>query len=225
LMGGVGRGAWRGGGAGAVRHAVLGVALLAAGLVVPASLVVPTWTFTVPAVSRPEPEPPRPVAAAHGGVAIDKMAAVRQRERPVAALVWAGGFAIGLAVLAAGAIRLRRLVARGRRVSHARWIELAGSVAATYGLGRGVVLVETDAPFLVATSGVRPARRLLPPAASRWTDQRIHAVLCHELAHVARADWLVQIGAHLALSALWFNPLAWLACRQLRRESEQACDD
>ena len=50
-------------------------------------------------------------------------------------------------------------------------------------------------------------------------------MLCHELAHVKRADWLVQLAAQIVLASLWFNPLAWLACRQLRRDSEQACDD
>jgi TonB family protein len=50
-------------------------------------------------------------------------------------------------------------------------------------------------------------------------------VLCHELAHVTRRDWTVQVVAEFLRAAYWFNPLAWLACNRLRHESERAADD
>jgi hypothetical protein len=65
----------------------------------------------------------------------------------------------------------------------------------------------------------------LPSHAREWTDDRIRVVLCHELAHIRRHDWFVQIGAEVVRAVLWFNPLIWLACTRLRRDSEQACDD
>ena len=45
------------------------------------------------------------------------------------------------------------------------------------------------------------------------------------VAHVRRHDWLVQMCAEAIRAVLWFNPLVWIACARLRRESEQACDD
>jgi TonB family protein len=50
-------------------------------------------------------------------------------------------------------------------------------------------------------------------------------VLAHELAHIRRHDWVVQLAAETVRAICWFNPLVWIACRCLRRESEQACDD
>jgi hypothetical protein len=47
----------------------------------------------------------------------------------------------------------------------------------------------------------------------------------HELAHVRRHDWIIQIGSELVRIANWFNPLVWLAASRLRLESERACDD
>jgi hypothetical protein len=66
---------------------------------------------------------------------------------------------------------------------------------------------------------------MLPINAESWAEDRIHVVLAHELAHVRRADWAVQLGGELLRSLYWFNPLVWIACARLREESEHACDD
>ena len=66
---------------------------------------------------------------------------------------------------------------------------------------------------------------ILPSAADAWTDERARVVLSHELAHICRGDWIVQLSAELLRAFYWFNPLLWVACRRLRLESEHACDD
>jgi beta-lactamase regulating signal transducer with metallopeptidase domain len=71
---------------------------------------------------------------------------------------------------------------------------------------------------------LRPAL-LLPAGAEDWPDQRLRVVLHHELAHVQRNDWMIQIIAELVRAAYWFNPICWMTIRRLVRESEHACDD
>ena len=66
---------------------------------------------------------------------------------------------------------------------------------------------------------------ILPSAADAWTEERARVVLSHELAHIRRGDWIVQLSAELLRAFYWFNPLLWIACRRLRLESEHACDD
>jgi TonB family protein len=61
--------------------------------------------------------------------------------------------------------------------------------------------------------------------AEEWSDDRIRVVLCHELSHVRRGDWLLQMVAGTVRAIYWFNPLIWITCRWLRHESERACDD
>ena len=95
----------------------------------------------------------------------------------------------------------------------------------TYGLRRHVALLQTHASDLLATWGLLRPSVLLPAHAREWSDDRIRIVLCHELAHIRRNDWFVQIAAEALRSLFWFNPLIWIACTRLRRESEQACDD
>lgn len=66
---------------------------------------------------------------------------------------------------------------------------------------------------------------MLPKAAREWSADRVSAVLGHELAHIRRGDWAIQLLAELLRAVYWFNPLLWIACARLRQESEQACDD
>ena len=66
---------------------------------------------------------------------------------------------------------------------------------------------------------------LLPADAEEWEPERQRAVLLHELAHIQRQDWLMQMMAQITCAVYWFNPLVWFAVRQMRREVERACDD
>ena len=105
-------------------------------------------------------------------------------------------------------------------------LPLIRGMARLVGLGRGRlgrVHVETsdrvDAPL---TWGfLRPI--VLLPASFSQTDRE--AALAHELAHVRRADWLVHMAVWVLCAVFWFQPLAWLARRELCREAEHAADD
>jgi TonB family protein len=105
------------------------------------------------------------------------------------------------------------------------WLEERDAIAAAMGLSTPVSVRETQHPALLVTWGAWRPTILLPRDASTWSRDRIRLVLAHELAHVERRDWLVQLGAELARACYWPNPLFWFACRRLRIESEQACDD
>jgi len=66
---------------------------------------------------------------------------------------------------------------------------------------------------------------LLPLGAEKWPEDRLRAVLLHELAHIKRRDWLGHRFADIVCALYWFHPLVWLTARRLRTESEAACDD
>ena len=80
-------------------------------------------------------------------------------------------------------------------------------------------------PTMLATWGLVTPTIVLPAGAVDWPTDRVHAVLCHELAHIRRGDWAVALTANVLRAAYWFNPLLWVACRRLRHEGERACDD
>ncbi len=210
----------------ALRHCVLALAIFAAAAVMPFSLVLPAWEVGLPA---PLPRSASPASEAPAGAAATRTAAATVPRTAAsvspAAIVWFAGFLVAAAMLLTGVVRLRRIAARAERVQGVRWARIAKQVADGYGIRREVVVVQTDTPDLLATWGMLRPRVLLPTHAGEWSDGRVHVVLCHELAHICRHDWFVQISAEALRTLLWFNPLMWIACTRLRRESEQACDD
>ncbi len=102
---------------------------------------------------------------------------------------------------------------------------MAAGIASGFGLRRPVMLLESDEAAAPHTWGAARPRIVLPDGAASWPDERLLIVLRHELAHVARGDWLAQMLAEAVRAAYWFNPVYWIACRRLRAESERACDD
>jgi TonB family protein len=135
------------------------------------------------------------------------------------------GAGISALILIVGLGRLAWVASSARRVDGGRWTAAAAEIAREYGLRRPVALLQSDHPALLVTWGFVSPKVILPRTAQDWTDARIRVVLSHELAHVKRGDWLIQMVAEIARAGYWFNPVMWAACRQLRQESEQATDD
>jgi carboxyl-terminal processing protease len=88
-----------------------------------------------------------------------------------------------------------------------------------------VRLLQSCERAMPMTWGIWSPTILLPEGAGEWSAERISVVLLHELAHVQRRDCVTQLIAQAARAMYWFNPLAWLAERQMRALQEQACDD
>ena len=57
---------------------------------------------------------------------------------------------------------------------------------------------------------------LLPEDWRRWDDPKLRAVLAHEMSHLRRHDWSIQLWSVAARSLFWFHPLAWWLERHLR---------
>jgi beta-lactamase regulating signal transducer with metallopeptidase domain len=54
---------------------------------------------------------------------------------------------------------------------------------------------------------------------------QIEAILLHELAHIRRADYLVNLMQTLVEGLLFYHPAAWWISSSIRTERENCCDD
>jgi beta-lactamase regulating signal transducer with metallopeptidase domain len=219
----------------AVRHWVLAAAIICAASTPLLERVVPVWHLPVSSsLFGRRVEPLAIFIPIHEREVADSSDGARQtRFVPVQTAtalrilgpIWLAGFAIGLSFLFAGFARLAWLASRSESVVNGTWTEIAATLSRRLGLPRPVLLLQSDHPTLLVTWGLHQPKVILPDAARDWPEDRVQIVLAHELAHIRRGDWLVQMAAELLRAVYWFNPLIWIACRRLRRESEHACDD
>ena len=225
----------------ALRHWVLAAGVAGAAAVPLLTAVVPVWPlpFATPTAFTSYEDPFResglsgePRAGDTGRGASTVSGAVGPTMSPdgirfgaVLQSMWVAGTVVGLAILLTGMLRLAWLAAHARRITDGRWHDLAEEIARGYGLTRPVLLLQSSHQSLLVTWGFARPKVILPAAADGWTEERARVVLSHELAHIRRGDWIVQVSAEVLRAFYWFNPLLWVACRRLRLESEHACDD
>jgi TonB family protein len=140
--------------------------------------------------------------------------------------IWAVGVLLFVLRLLAGLVRLKRTSAHAKSCSHKAWVSWASELAARRGLASRARLLQCADPLAMPlTWGIFRPQILVPAGAGEWSSECRRMVLAHELAHIARYDWLWQICAELMRAIYWFHPLAWIAAGNLRHESERACDD
>lgn len=60
--------------------------------------------------------------------------------------------------------------------------------------------------------------------ATRTPPALLEAMLAHELAHIRRHDYIVNLGQLLIETLLFFNPAVWWISQQIRTEREACCD-
>jgi bla regulator protein blaR1 len=128
-----------------------------------------------------------------------------------------------LARLVAGVLRLRAL-AHSSRV----WLEgtaRMNEIALEANIRRPTLVVLSDELSAPLTFGWIRSTIVMPAAAQEWSEGELTRAIRHELEHVRREDWVVQLVARVAAALYWPHPLVWVAWRRLCVEAERASDD
>ncbi|MEZ6091503.1 MAG: M56 family metallopeptidase [Pirellulaceae bacterium] len=71
----------------------------------------------------------------------------------------------------------------------------------------------------------RPVVLLPVTALTGLSEQQLRAILAHELAHVKRYDYLINICQSVVETLLFYHPAVWWVSRRVRIEREHCCDD
>lgn len=222
-----------------VRHLLLAAtmgSLIALPLV---AAVAPALTLEIPvarqSISTPDRQEVAPVTAgstpvtAGSAQAIAALAATPSSRAFISS--WADTLRLGwgvvaLALIVSLAVGVSRLL-RMRRAG-LPWIErraLVQGLARESGIKRQVDLLLSEEISAPLTCGLRRPAIMLPMDAREWSEADLRRALLHELEHVRRGDWALQLAVRVTCALYWFHPLVWMAARRLELEAERACDD
>lgn len=217
----------------ALRHQVWSAALLASLLLPILAWLLPVWRSTALGTAAAALVSARAVTA-HAAIPAAPAILINAASSSApgnglalaALILWFLGCSAMLLRLLAGLARLARLRTRSKPLFDDAWMREVLNISNSLEISRSVRLRESrDPSAMPLTYGLFRPAILLPTGAAQWPAERRRIILAHELAHVARCDWSLQLCAELARALYWVHPLVWLAASQLRHESERACDD
>ncbi len=145
---------------------------------------------------------------------------------PLFVALWILGVALLSLRLAYGWIQVRQLRASGFPLEDTQWSTRLEDLAQRLDLRQTVRLLESvlvEVPTVIGW--LRPV--VLVPAAfiSGLPPGQIEAILAHELAHVRRHDYLVNLFQVALETLLFYHPVVWWISRAIRQEREHCCDD
>ncbi len=217
----------------ALRHHVWAAAILASLALPFLALLLPGWRSATLGSAATLWSPAHEDAASSSSYAIPSVfvdaiaASPTFNKLAIAALiVWAFGFSLILVRLVAGLARLAWVSAHAKPIFDEDWMRTVLELSQLHKLAHSVRLLQCSSTLAMPlTWGILRPVIVLPSGATLWTEDRCRIVLSHELAHIARHDWLLQICAEVARCFYWIHPLVWLATARLRQESERASDD
>ncbi|RYY53710.1 MAG: M56 family metallopeptidase, partial [Chitinophagaceae bacterium] len=128
--------------------------------------------------------------------------------------------------LVAGLCTIRRLKTRQNEPAPAAWQQKLRLLSAQLGVSVKSTLLYSHAVTVPMVIGHFKPVILLPFAfVSSLPAAQVEAILLHELAHIARRDYLVNLLVSIMETIFFFNPaLIWTASL-LRKERENCCDD
>jgi beta-lactamase regulating signal transducer with metallopeptidase domain len=140
-------------------------------------------------------------------------------------LIWVTVLAVIAGSLGYAALTVRRIVKRARPLDSQDWLTPLFEVSDRLSLEQPPRLLRSEDAKMPFACGFFTATIVLPAECDGWSLDRRRAVLLHELAHVRRHDLVGHTLGRVACAVYWFHPLVWTAAKQLRSESERACDD
>ncbi len=145
---------------------------------------------------------------------------------PGLAVGWAVGVLLLSVRLLGGWIAVRRLARRGLLPVPPEWSAALARLRAQLGMRRKVGLwisPHVSGPALIGW--MRPVILLPLSASSGLTPRQVELILLHELAHVRRWDYAVNLAQRLAETLLFYHPGVWWVSARIREEREHCCDD
>ena len=106
------------------------------------------------------------------------------------------------------------------------WTKRMATLKVELGIVKEVSFQFSENVLVPFTMGFLKPVILFPLSAiNQLSTEQVEAILLHELAHIKRHDYLMNILQRLMEIILFFNPVSWMLAREIKTEREFSCDD
>jgi beta-lactamase regulating signal transducer with metallopeptidase domain len=145
---------------------------------------------------------------------------------PSLVLGWLVGVVVLTMRLMSGWLWVQRMKSYGTAPVAEQWQTTALSLARRLHIGTPVRLLEStlvDVPTVIGW--LKPVMLLPVSALAGLAPSQLEAIFAHELAHVRRHDYLVNLLQTVVETLLFYHPAVWWLSSRIRAERENCCDD
>lgn len=145
---------------------------------------------------------------------------------PYLCAIYIIGIVLQTTLLINSFIKLRRIKYKSLHGSPTAWQAKFEKAKAILNIQGYVPLFLSERISVPITIGFLKPVVLFPFAFANMMDiAQVEAILLHELAHIKRKDYLLNLIKVTIETLLFFNPFVWAISKIMEREREHACDD
>jgi bla regulator protein blaR1 len=155
-----------------------------------------------------------------------RLLATARHSLPSVVMIWLIGVALLSSRLLMTWLKTQRLARGAARAANDEWHRMVMRLAKAMQLRRAVRLVESAAVEVPAVIGwLRPVILLPASTLTGLAPRQIEMVLAHELAHIRRHDFFVNLLQAVVETLMFYHPAVWWMSHRVRIERENCCDD
>lgn len=145
---------------------------------------------------------------------------------PVLVALYVTGVAVMSIKFVLDLVQLKQIRQKQVLPIDATWENHLEKLAAQLRIPRKVqLLISTHVQVPVMIGFLKPVILLPVAMFNNLSAEQLEAILLHELAHIKRNDYLLNIFQSIAETILFFNPFIWWISKNIRLEREHCCDD
>ena len=121
---------------------------------------------------------------------------------------------------------VQRIKSSGKNLTDEPIVNLFQSMAERIGLSGKARLLQSSQVVVPTVIGwLKPVVLMPASAMTGLNSDQLSAILAHELAHIRRADYLVNLAQSFIETVLFYHPCVWWLSARIRVERENCCDD
>jgi beta-lactamase regulating signal transducer with metallopeptidase domain len=149
-----------------------------------------------------------------------------RRGLPWVVAIWSAGVIALSARLLGGLRRIGKWKREGQLIVDPEVLSIAERLGRRLGLHGKFSLLQSKSINVPAVIGWLKPVLLVPTGfACGLAPAELESLLAHELAHIRRHDWLVNLFQSVVETILFYHPAVWWMSAEIRRERENCCDD